>query len=119
LFLARPSKIYPNWDFWFENKPSGNPDMATGYFWLFDEDFFVVGSSASCNLASSNNGYVPVVLANMESGLPDGIFSNQKYYVICVNFGGSCNGRCWYILLAFGLFYVQLIYIRAICYFLF
>jgi hypothetical protein len=20
----RPSKIYPNWDFWFENKPSGN-----------------------------------------------------------------------------------------------
>jgi hypothetical protein len=23
--IARPSKIYPNWDFWFENKPSGNP----------------------------------------------------------------------------------------------
>jgi hypothetical protein len=22
----RSSKIYPNWDFWFENKPSGNPD---------------------------------------------------------------------------------------------
>jgi hypothetical protein len=22
---ARPSKIYPNWDFWFENIPSGNP----------------------------------------------------------------------------------------------
>jgi hypothetical protein len=21
----RPSKRYPNWDFWFENKPSGNP----------------------------------------------------------------------------------------------
>jgi hypothetical protein len=21
----RTSKIYPNWDFWFENKPSGNP----------------------------------------------------------------------------------------------
>jgi hypothetical protein len=21
----RPSKIYSNWDFWFENKPSGNP----------------------------------------------------------------------------------------------
>jgi hypothetical protein len=20
-----PSKIYPKWDFWFENKPSGNP----------------------------------------------------------------------------------------------
>jgi surface antigen len=24
--VARTSKIYPNWDFWFENKPSGNPD---------------------------------------------------------------------------------------------
>jgi hypothetical protein len=23
--IARPPKIYPNWDFWFENKPSGNP----------------------------------------------------------------------------------------------
>jgi hypothetical protein len=21
--IARPSKIYPNWYFWFENKPSG------------------------------------------------------------------------------------------------
>jgi hypothetical protein len=21
---VRPSKINPNWDFWFENKPSGN-----------------------------------------------------------------------------------------------
>jgi hypothetical protein len=20
-----PSKIFPNWNFWFENKPSGNP----------------------------------------------------------------------------------------------
>jgi hypothetical protein len=23
--IARPSKIYPNLAFWFENKPSGNP----------------------------------------------------------------------------------------------
>jgi hypothetical protein len=21
--IQRPSKIFPNWDFWFENKPSG------------------------------------------------------------------------------------------------
>jgi hypothetical protein len=25
--FARPSKIYPNWDFWFENKPSGNTEQ--------------------------------------------------------------------------------------------
>jgi hypothetical protein len=24
--IGRPSKIYPNLDFWFGNKPSGNPD---------------------------------------------------------------------------------------------
>jgi hypothetical protein len=23
--IPRPSNIYPNWDFWFEYKPSGNP----------------------------------------------------------------------------------------------
>jgi hypothetical protein len=23
--IIGPSKIYPNWDFWFENTPSGNP----------------------------------------------------------------------------------------------
>jgi hypothetical protein len=23
--FTKPFKIYPNWDFWFENKPSGNP----------------------------------------------------------------------------------------------
>jgi hypothetical protein len=23
--IPRPSKFYLNWDFWFENKPSGNP----------------------------------------------------------------------------------------------
>jgi hypothetical protein len=28
--IARPSKVYPNWDFWFENKPSGN--TALGMF---------------------------------------------------------------------------------------
>jgi hypothetical protein len=25
-FVARPSKIYPNLEFWFENMPSGNPE---------------------------------------------------------------------------------------------
>jgi hypothetical protein len=23
-----PSKIFQNWDFWFENKPSGNPGIG-------------------------------------------------------------------------------------------
>jgi hypothetical protein len=29
IFIARPSKNYPNWDFGLKNKPSGNPDQDT------------------------------------------------------------------------------------------
>jgi hypothetical protein len=32
--IPRPSKFYPNWDFWFENKSSGNPGRN------FRADFF-------------------------------------------------------------------------------
>jgi hypothetical protein len=28
IFLHKALQIYPNWDFWFENKPSGNLDLA-------------------------------------------------------------------------------------------
>jgi hypothetical protein len=33
---VRPSKIYPNWDFGFENKPSGNPVLNDGrnFSWI-------------------------------------------------------------------------------------
>jgi hypothetical protein len=27
--FARPSQIYPNWDFWFENIQSGNPGLTS------------------------------------------------------------------------------------------
>jgi hypothetical protein len=42
-----------------------------------------------------------------EAGLPDGTFSDQIWVIL----GGSCNGRCWYILWPFGLFYGHLVYI--------
>jgi hypothetical protein len=28
ISIPRPSKIYPNWDFWYANKSSGNPDVG-------------------------------------------------------------------------------------------
>jgi hypothetical protein len=46
--------------------------------------------------------------------------SDARWYVfkpkiqICVNFGGPCNGRCWYILWTFGPFYCLLIYFMDI-----
>jgi hypothetical protein len=40
--IARPSKIYPNWDFWFETIPSGNPaarqEFEGGNFLWFDSE---------------------------------------------------------------------------------
>jgi hypothetical protein len=42
--VARPSKIYPNLDFWFENKPSGNPAALPGITRKpkrLSEEFFV------------------------------------------------------------------------------
>jgi hypothetical protein len=35
---------------------------------------------------------------------------------IWVNFGGSCNGRCWYILRPFGLIYGHLVYFTVVWY---
>jgi hypothetical protein len=40
----------------------------------------------------------------------------QTKFVIWVNFGGSCNGRCWNILRTFGLFYGHFIYCSDIWY---
>jgi hypothetical protein len=44
--------------------------------------------------------------------LPDGILSNRKIQ-IWVNFGGSWNRKCWYILRPFGLFYSYLVNFTA------
>jgi hypothetical protein len=51
--------------------------------------------SSSCLSFPSHCGYKEAASIN-ESGLPDGIFSGQKI-AIWINFGCSCNGRCWYI----------------------
>jgi hypothetical protein len=47
-----------------------------------------------------------------ETGLPDGSYIFEPKYTIWVNFGGSWNGRCWYILCTYG----HLVYFTAIWY---
>jgi hypothetical protein len=32
LPIEDPPKIYPKWDFWFENMPSGNPGLNVSRF---------------------------------------------------------------------------------------
>jgi hypothetical protein len=41
--IPRPSKIYPNWDFWFEKIPSGNPAGHPKSVLLSREQQFSVG----------------------------------------------------------------------------
>jgi hypothetical protein len=38
IYILRPSKIFPNWNFWFENMPSGNPDWHAA-FWIVERIF--------------------------------------------------------------------------------
>jgi hypothetical protein len=41
FFIPMPSKIYPNWDFWCENKPPGNlvATLFSGRIWDQCYDF--------------------------------------------------------------------------------
>jgi hypothetical protein len=41
--IPRHCKIFPNSDFWFENKPSGNPACVSSVFF-----FFFFKASAGC-----------------------------------------------------------------------
>jgi hypothetical protein len=43
--------------------------------------------------------------------LPDGIHIFKPKILIWVNFAGSCNGRCWYILWLFGVPYGHLVFL--------
>jgi hypothetical protein len=46
------------------------------------------------------------------AGLPDGLFSNQKFQ-IWENLGGPLNGKCWYIFWPFVIFYGHCVYFTA------
>jgi hypothetical protein len=46
LSILRPSEIYPNWYFWFENVPSGNPGQ--NHSWIL-----VLGQVATLNIGWS------------------------------------------------------------------
>jgi hypothetical protein len=45
-------------------------------------------------------------------------FVSKPNIRIWINFVGSCNGRCWYILWTLGPFYSLLLYFMGICYIL-
>jgi hypothetical protein len=48
--------------------------------------------------------------------MPDGTYILKTKISIWVHFGGSFNGKCWYILWPFGVFYCHLVYFVAIWY---
>jgi hypothetical protein len=36
IFQSLPYEIFPNWEFWFENKPSGNPALEFVKTYFFE-----------------------------------------------------------------------------------
>jgi hypothetical protein len=87
-----PSKTYPNWDFWFENVPSGNPVCnCNSGLWkempnscleslrsVYTNNDFCV---ASCRATQSDRQFTDRIVTNFGVAspcLPDGFFSNQK-----------------------------------------
>jgi hypothetical protein len=65
-------------------------------------------SKVIATVGGKNNYSVP--------GLPDGIPILKPKIPIWANFGGSCNGRCWYILWPFGIFLSNSVYFVAFWY---
>jgi hypothetical protein len=52
--LPMHSKIYPNWDFWYENIPSGNPGK-----WVENvQVFFRLSVDANCLEPPSSNFFI-------------------------------------------------------------
>jgi hypothetical protein len=113
ISIPRPFKIYPNWDFWLKNKPSGKPGFdssrrrnkshrtqVSGYC-IFEDFFLLLMECTICPFVHlsicsfvhlsicprrllirklSRVGSHPALLTptSTGTGLPDGIFSNQK-----------------------------------------
>jgi hypothetical protein len=50
---TRPSKIFPNWDYWFENKPSGSPGRRE-FLFLAPPSSSSSSSSVSLKASLSN-----------------------------------------------------------------
>jgi hypothetical protein len=60
------SKIYRNWDFWFENKPSGNPDLpAHVEVWKFNQR--CNGKKQTGNITSCELHGKQIAKLNLES----------------------------------------------------
>jgi hypothetical protein len=95
--IARPSKVYTNWEFWFEKKRSGNSAR-------------IVNSSSLNQPKPDAWSRSPTHLCNRVARW----FVFKPKNQIWVNFGGSCNGRRWYILLTPGSFYGLLLYFMDI-----
>jgi hypothetical protein len=66
--------MYPHWDFWFDNKPSGNPDMQaglSGWPYQLHSDFlinvkkynFTNAVGVATALGTEDPGSKPVILA--------------------------------------------------------
>jgi hypothetical protein len=85
--ILRASKINPNWDFWFENKPSGNPDRVPKIGRFFS------GPSAMINFQCLSWHFLHRHRLMAESRVARW-FVFKPLSPILVKFGGPWNGKC-------------------------
>jgi hypothetical protein len=94
-FIARPSKIYPNRDFWFENMPSGNP----GYELFEDVSGVDIKLFESLSGSMSSNSGLHFCLATHFSKIYVLIFFNWMADVQNIIFNVGISNPQKYILI--------------------
>jgi hypothetical protein len=64
--------MYPNYDFWSENKPSGNPDLGHSEMQTFDgENIRPLIELKRLRKQTSSNPYFRIVTNTRSPGVPD------------------------------------------------
>jgi hypothetical protein len=84
-------------------KVAKNGSVATCFlrFHVFERKFGLFFQSSKKNFEA----FLKVTKAGCQMA-----YFQTKKNPIWVNFGGSCNGKCWYIICPFGQFYNHLVY---------
>jgi hypothetical protein len=60
IFPSKSLKICPNFDFWSENIPSGNPEQDLSKIVLLAEEFLTVTMTAGGSTMTTANGSVVI-----------------------------------------------------------
>jgi hypothetical protein len=88
FYYLNPSKIYPNLDSWFENKPSGNPANET----ISPKKLGLDKKVSECNLSTSKFGPFSPKWRNLsQSGHTSRLLQMMEHMVLAGNISHLCK----------------------------